>query len=140
MTGTGLTGSVRLAGAVITDGTRVLLGLRGRDRASHPHVWDVPGGHVRPHESPRQALHRELGEELGIDAEVGPRWRLVTDVESGTELSLWVIRRWLGVIHNAAPHEHQRLSWFGPDELDALAVPHPSYPAMLRDALGRDDP
>lgn len=28
--------------------------------------WDLPGGVVDPHESPRAALHREVGEEFGV--------------------------------------------------------------------------
>lgn len=34
--------------------------------------WDLPGGVVDPHESPRAALARELGEELGLDLPPGP--------------------------------------------------------------------
>jgi 8-oxo-dGTP pyrophosphatase MutT (NUDIX family) len=33
--------------------------------------WDLPGGYFEPGESPRQAAHREVREELGIDAEIG---------------------------------------------------------------------
>lgn len=33
--------------------------------------WDLPGGVVDPHESPRQALAREVAEELGLDLQVG---------------------------------------------------------------------
>ncbi|MGH3497290.1 MAG: NUDIX hydrolase [Nocardioidaceae bacterium] len=37
--------------------------------------WDLPGGVVEPHESPRAGLAREIREELGLDLEPG---RLVT--------------------------------------------------------------
>ena len=33
--------------------------------------WDLPGGVVEPHESPRDCLAREVGEELGISVRVG---------------------------------------------------------------------
>ncbi len=36
-----------------------------------PH-WDVPGGYVEPGESPGAACVREIREELGIEAQLGP--------------------------------------------------------------------
>ncbi|MGB7449141.1 MAG: NUDIX hydrolase [Ornithinimicrobium sp.] len=33
--------------------------------------WDLPGGVVDPHESPAAALSREIGEELGVQVDVG---------------------------------------------------------------------
>lgn len=48
--------------------------LLGRRRLSsrHPGFWELPGGKVEPGETPAAALARELREELGTSARVGP--------------------------------------------------------------------
>lgn len=48
-----------------------LAGQRKRND-THPYKWEFPGGKIEVGESPREALRRELQEELGIDAEIGP--------------------------------------------------------------------
>jgi 8-oxo-dGTP diphosphatase len=61
---------VLVSAAVIVEAGRVLL----TQRKSGTHLagaWEFPGGKVEPDEDPRDALVRELGEELGVTAEVG---------------------------------------------------------------------
>lgn len=58
-----------VAGIIRRDG-KFLIGQRqARDR--HGLKWEFPGGKVEPGETPREALRRELREELGIDAVIG---------------------------------------------------------------------
>ena len=64
--------TVEVVAGVITDARgRVLLSRRteGRDLAG---LWEFPGGKREPGETDRQALARELREELAVDLEVGP--------------------------------------------------------------------
>lgn len=56
--------------AVIEKDGLILIGQR-RSNDRHGLKWEFPGGKVEAHEAPRQALKRELQEELGIDAEIG---------------------------------------------------------------------
>lgn len=62
---------VLVSAAVIVASGRVLLSQR--KAGSHlAGAWEFPGGKVEAGEDPRDALVRELREEVGVVAEVGP--------------------------------------------------------------------
>ncbi|MCU0798539.1 MAG: NUDIX domain-containing protein [Candidatus Thermoplasmatota archaeon] len=69
------------AGVIIREG-RVLLDRRVADSRFEPLKWEFPGGKVDFGESPQGSLMRELKEELGIRAEVGPFVHLASHVYS----------------------------------------------------------
>jgi 8-oxo-dGTP diphosphatase len=52
------------------DGSLILIGQR-KPRGRHALKWEFPGGKVEPGEESRDALVRELREELGIEARIG---------------------------------------------------------------------
>jgi 8-oxo-dGTP diphosphatase len=59
-----------VSAAVVVAGGRVL--LTQRKRGQHlAGAWEFPGGKVEPGEDPRDALVRELAEEIGVTAIVG---------------------------------------------------------------------
>jgi 8-oxo-dGTP diphosphatase len=61
---------ILVAAAVIVENGRVL--LTQRKAGTHlAGAWEFPGGKVEPDEDPRDALARELREEIGIEASVG---------------------------------------------------------------------
>src|ERR1700733_927209 len=62
--------TVLVAAAVLIEDGRVLLTQRkpGTHLAG---AWEFPGGKVEAGEDPREALRRELREEVGIEAQVG---------------------------------------------------------------------
>jgi len=57
--------------AVIESGGKILVCQRRRGDAFEL-LWEFPGGKVKPGETPEQALARELLEELGVAATIGP--------------------------------------------------------------------
>jgi len=65
--------------------------------------WEFPGGKIEPGESPEEALVRELREELGIEATVGP---LVTHVRhnyrhgGAVDLQFFAVREFAGELEN----------------------------------------
>jgi 8-oxo-dGTP diphosphatase len=77
-----------VSAAVILRGTQVLIGQRRRgDR--HAFKWEFPGGKVEPGETPKEALVRELREELAIESQVGEEIaRYRHDYPNGTSVVL----------------------------------------------------
>jgi 8-oxo-dGTP diphosphatase len=59
-----------VAGVLRRDGKYLIGQRQAGDR--HALKWEFPGGKVEAGESPKDALKRELREELGIEAVVGP--------------------------------------------------------------------
>ena len=60
-----------MVAAVIERDGSVLIGQR-KSSGRHAMKWEFPGGKVEPGETPARALERELREELGISASIGP--------------------------------------------------------------------
>ena len=61
---------ILVVAAVIASAGKILACQRHRSDAFGL-KWEFPGGKIRPGESAREALVRELREELGIEAEIG---------------------------------------------------------------------
>ena len=64
------THGVLVVAAVIERGGEILIGQR-KPGDWNEFKWEFPGGKVEVGETPRQALERELREELGIEAKIG---------------------------------------------------------------------
>ncbi len=62
--------TVIVTAALISELGRILVTQR-KEGSSHGLLWEFPGGKVEEGEDPREALKRELKEELDIEAEVG---------------------------------------------------------------------
>lgn len=60
---------VKVVAAVIRNGDSIFATARGY--GDYKGQWEFPGGKVESHETPQQALIREIKEELDTDIEVG---------------------------------------------------------------------
>ena len=60
---------IHVVGAVIEANNLILCAQRGPGK-SLAYLWEFPGGKIEPHESDRQALEREIQEELHCQIEV----------------------------------------------------------------------
>lgn len=88
--------------ALIVDGPSILVCQRTRHQ-SMPLKWEFPGGKIEPGEQPRDALRRELEEELGIDATIGDevsRLKYVYPSGGAVELRFYVVNEYRGELEN----------------------------------------
>lgn len=106
-----------VAGVIGRDGL-ILIGQRPPGK-SHPLEWEFPGGKIEAGESPREALARELREELNIEARVGreiERYQYGYQGKSPLELIFFEVDEFTGEPVNQAFHE---IRWVRRDELGA---------------------
>lgn len=121
---------------VIRTGGLTLLCHRAPGRRWYPDVWDLPGGHIEGGETPREALRRELREELGIEAVVVSDLPVARIADEGLTLRVYVVSAWSGRVENRSPDEHDDVQWFGPHMIESLDLAHPAFLPLLRAITG----
>jgi 8-oxo-dGTP diphosphatase len=114
---------LHVVAAVVVDAAGQVLIARRPDHLHQGGLWEFPGGKLEPGESPRQALARELHEELGIEVTAArplikvhhayPDRRVLLDV--------WRVSAFSGEAHG---REGQPVRWVAPE-----ALPDHSFPA-----------
>ena len=116
------------AGALQDAAGRVLLACRP-EGVHQGGLWEFPGGKVEPGESVRQALARELEEELGIDIKacrplIRVRHRYA---DRHVVLDTWLVSAWRG---EPRGREGQPLQWTVPQEIDPASMPAADQPIL----------
>jgi mutator protein MutT len=106
----------RVVAAVIEKDGKLLICQRTRHQTM-PLKWEFPGGKIEEGEQPRDALRRELEEELGIEATIGDEIvRLQHTYPNGAtvELRFFIVRAYGGEIENRIFRD---LQWSAPKDL-----------------------
>jgi 8-oxo-dGTP diphosphatase len=107
-----------VAALIFKDG-KVLVCQRTRHQTM-PLKWEFPGGKIEEGEQPRDALRRELDEELGIEASVGDevaRIRHQYKNGSSVELRFFIVRDYKGELENKI---FKDMRWAGRTELPSF--------------------
>jgi 8-oxo-dGTP diphosphatase len=121
----------RVVAALIWQEGKILICQRTRHQPM-PLKWEFPGGKIEEGEQPRDALRRELDEELGISADIGnevARIRHEYPTGNSVELRFFDVRSYSGEVENRIFRE---IVWAMPADL-------PSYDFLEADlTLVRD--
>ena len=92
----------RVVAALIVQDGKLLVCQRTRHQTM-PLKWEFPGGKIEEGEQPRDALRRELDEELGIQATIGDELaRIRHEYPNGgmVELRFYIVREYMGELEN----------------------------------------
>lgn len=104
-----------VAGLILQDG-KLLVCQRTRHQTM-PLKWEFPGGKIEEGEQPRDALRRELEEELGILATIGDELaRIQHEYPNGgmVELRFFIVREYRGELENRI---FKDMRWAKPNDL-----------------------
>lgn len=130
---TGVTSSAKkhidVVGAVIVRDGLVLCARRGPGGETGG-LWEFPGGKVEPGESARDALAREIVEELGCHVRVGDE---VTATTHECDFAVITLTTFYCELIDGTPvaSEHVTLTWLARSELDSLEWAPADVPATV---------
>jgi len=116
-----------VAGAIIKD-NKVFSAQRG-NKGKTAFKWEFPGGKIDEGETPEQALHRELVEELSINVKV---YELITSIIDEYDDVVLHIDTYRCELISGTPtlSEHINMSWSNKEELDNLTFSPADKPTL----------
>ena len=114
--------TVEVAAAILLRDGKFLLAQRPQGKV-YAGYWEFPGGKVEAGESLREALQRELHEELGIVIDAASPWlsREFSYPHADVRIKFFRVSAWHGEI---APSEHSGLVWV------KIGAPPPVAPVL----------
>jgi 8-oxo-dGTP diphosphatase len=115
-----------VAAVIRGDDGRILLARR-LPGGPHGGLWEFPGGKVEEGEEEREALAREIREELGVEIEVSEEIARVAHAypHASILLTAYSCRISGGTPH---PHECWELAWVSAAELSSYPMPEADVP------------
>lgn len=131
-----MTKATEVAAAVIERPDGLFLLACRPEGKPYPGYWEFPGGKIEPGESPREALVRELKEELGIEARQAWPWivRTYAYTHATVRLHFFRVTAWNGEPQSL---EGQAFAWQHPLRPDVTPMLPANGPVLAALALPR---
>lgn len=119
---------ITVVGAVILRDGLVLCAQRGPG-GSLAGLWEFPGGKVEGSETPREALEREIAEELLCEVEVG---EVITTTDHEYDFGIVSLTTFYCALIRGEPvlTEHAAVQWLSPSDLFAVEWAPADVPAV----------
>jgi 8-oxo-dGTP diphosphatase len=119
---------LEVVGAVVVRNGEVLCAQRGPAGAL-PGLWEFPGGKIEGDESPREALVREIKEELHCVVTVGDE---IMSTRHEYDFGIVALTTFYCKLIVGEPEmsEHQALAWLAPADLSSLDWAPADVPAV----------
>ena len=120
---------IQVAVAIITNSNDEILISRRSANQHQGNKWEFPGGKVEQGESVKEALNREIKEELGIEVlasthftQIDHEYKAVDPKQSKTvKLMVYEVKHWLG---EARGMEGQPIRWVKRNALETFEFPN----------------
>lgn len=120
---------LRVAVGVIRNAAGEILVARRHAHLHQGGLWEFPGGKIDDGEDSRDALRRELDEELALRVEQAEPFIVVEHAyaDKAVRLEVWRVTAWSGQPHGV---EGQPLRWLAPQALDPQEFPAANRPII----------
>ncbi|OEH91050.1 (deoxy)nucleoside triphosphate pyrophosphohydrolase [Bacillus solimangrovi] len=121
--------SVKVVGAIIENDRDEILCAKRSKTMTLPNLWEFPGGKIEEHETPEEALIREISEELDCTITVFDQVEDTTHTYDSIIVQLITFK---ARITNGTPvaREHAELRWVHHNKLTVLEWAAADIPAV----------